>query len=53
MKTITCKQIEEEQRINRTSKLFGDLFPLYLEPVLYSLTSNLSSDYSGWVLAFL
>ena len=47
MTTITCKKIEEEQRANHTGKLFGDLFPLYLEPVIFSITSNLSRDYTG------
>jgi hypothetical protein len=47
MTIITCKKIEEEQRANHTGKLFGDLFPLSLEPVIFSITSNLSRDYSG------
>ena len=47
MTIITCKKIEEEQRANHTGELFGALFPLYLEPVIYSTASNLSRDYSG------
>ena len=47
MTTITCKQIEDGKRINHTAELFGTLFPLSLEPVIYSITSNLSREYTG------
>jgi hypothetical protein len=47
MTIITCKKIEEEQRANHTGKLFGARFPFTLEPTIYSITSNLSRDYTG------
>jgi hypothetical protein len=44
---ITCRQISNAQRVNHTANLFGPNFPLTLEPVIYSITSNLSSEYCG------
>jgi hypothetical protein len=44
---ITCKQISNAQRVNHTASVFGSCFPLTLEPVIYSITSNLSSEYCG------
>ena len=47
MTTITCKQIDDEQRANHTAELFGTLFPLSLEPAIYAITSNLPREYTG------
>lgn len=47
MTTITCKKIEDGERINHTAELFGARFPFALEPAIYSITSNLSREYTG------
>ena len=47
MNSITCKQIEDDQRILHTAKLFDIHFPMALEPVIYSITSNLAKEYCG------
>ena len=44
---ITCKQISNDQRVHHTASVFGPYFPLTLEPVIYSVTSNLSPEYCG------
>ena len=41
------KQIEETQRINHTAKLFGNNFPMILEPAIYAFAERLSVDYRG------
>lgn len=45
--TITRQQVSDKLRIQHTADLFGILFPLSIEPVIYSITSNIASDYKG------
>jgi hypothetical protein len=44
---ITCTLVPEERRIDVTAALFGIDFPMRLEPYVYSITENLSSEYRG------
>lgn len=44
---ITRLKVAVDQRINITADLFGAYFPLRLEPYVFSVTSQLSEDYSG------
>ncbi|OYY80603.1 MAG: antirestriction protein, partial [Methylophilales bacterium 16-45-9] len=45
--TITRQQINDKLRIQHTADLFGILFPLSIEPAVYSITSNIASEYNG------
>ena len=45
--TITRQQIVDKQRIQHTADLFGILFPLSIEPSIYSITSNIAMEYNG------
>ena len=47
MNIITSKQIEDNKRINHTAKLFGNNFPMILEPAIYSFAERLSVNYRG------
>ena len=47
MNIITSKQIEASQRINHTADLFGNTFPLILEPAIYTFAEQLSPTYCG------
>ena len=47
MNIITSKQIEETQRINYTANLFGNNFPMILEPTIYTFAERLSVNYRG------
>lgn len=44
---ITRLKVAVDQRINITADLFGAYFLLRLEPYVFSVTSQLSEDYSG------
>ena len=44
---ITCKQIDDKQRIQHAADLFGIHYPLNIEPAVYSITSNLAPEYKG------
>ena len=44
---ITRQEVAEDQRSNITADLFGAYYPLRLEPFIFSVTSQLSEDYSG------
>lgn len=44
---ITRHQIIDKLRIQHTADLFGILFPLSIEPTVYSFASNIASEYSG------
>ena len=44
---ITCQKINEKQRIQHTADLFGILFPLSIEPTVYSFASSIANEYNG------
>jgi len=44
---ITRQQVDDKQRIQHTADLFGIHYPLNIEPAVYSITSNLASEYRG------
>ena len=44
---ITRQLVPEGQRINVTAELFGNHFPLLLEPAVFNFAGRLSSDYHG------
>ena len=52
MNIITRQLVAEEQRTNVTADRFGIHFPLQLEPTIFALAANLSSDYVGGYWAF-
>jgi hypothetical protein len=39
--------LKEEQRINYPAYHFGDDFPFRIEPFIFNMAGNLSSDYTG------
>ena len=43
MKTL----VPNDQRLQQANALFGSSFPMQLEPLLYNLASNMSTDYDG------
>jgi hypothetical protein len=45
--TITRHQLEIDRRVSHTAALFGVHFPMQLEPYVYSVTSELASEYHG------
>lgn len=45
--TITRTLVPEKERLTTTEELFGMHFPLRLEPVIYSITQTMASDYHG------
>jgi hypothetical protein len=45
--TITRQHINEKQRIQHTADLFGILFPLSIEPTVYSFASSIATEYNG------
>ena len=47
MNIITSKRIEDIQRIHYAAKLFGNNFPMILEPAIYTFAERLSVDYRG------
>lgn len=44
---IARQRVAEDQRCTVTADHFGIHFPLQLEPTIFSLAANLSSDYVG------
>ena len=42
--TIHSTQLNEEERINFPAYHFGDNFPFRIEPYIYDMARNLSSD---------
>ena len=49
---ITRQRIATNQRISHTARLFGLNFPMRLEPAIFSIASNLSSEYDGGLWEF-
>lgn len=49
---ITRQLVAEQERINHTAKLFGLNFPMRLEPTIFNIAGNLSSDYYGGLWHF-
>jgi len=45
--TIIRLQVADKLRIQRTADLFGNRFPLNIEPAVYSIASNITSEYNG------
>ena len=44
---ITRQQVSDKQRIMYTADLFGIRFPLNIEPAVYSIASNIATEYNG------
>jgi hypothetical protein len=44
---ITRELVSNNQRIKHTADLFGILFPLNIEPAIYSVTGNIAHEYNG------
>ena len=44
---ITRLQVSDKNRIQHTAALFGIYYPFNIEPAVYSITSNLASEYRG------
>jgi len=49
---IARQRVAEDQRCSVTADRFGVHFPLQLEPTIFALAANLSSDYVGGYWAF-
>jgi len=47
MNIITSTLIEDNKRIDHTAKLFGNNFPMVLEPAIYTFAERLSVNYRG------
>ncbi|MDP2102106.1 MAG: antirestriction protein [Methylotenera sp.] len=45
--TITRLQVADKLRIQHTADLFGIRFPLNIEPAIYSIASNIATEYNG------
>lgn len=45
--TIIRLQVSDKLRIKHTADLFGIRFPLNIEPAVYSIASNMASEYNG------
>jgi hypothetical protein len=45
--TIYKIQLNETERLNYTATHFGDNFPFRIEPAVFNMARNLSSDYTG------
>lgn len=45
--TITRQLVADDQRITITAHIFGIHFPMRLEPYVFTVTSQLSSEYNG------
>jgi hypothetical protein len=50
--TITSELVTKERRANFVDALFGINFPLQLEPCIFLMASELSSNYRGGYWAF-
>ena len=44
---ITRQQVSDKLRIMHTANLFGIRFPLNIEPAVYSIASNIATEYNG------
>ena len=44
---ITRQQVSDKLRIMHTANLFGMRFPLNIEPAVYSIVSNIATEYNG------
>ncbi len=44
---VTSKVLSSNQRIKHTADLFGIRFPVNIEPAIYSIASNIASEYDG------
>ena len=44
---ITSQQVSDKHRIMHTANLFGIHFPLNIEPAIYSIASNIATEYNG------
>ena len=44
---ITRQQVSDKQRIMHTANLFGIRFSLNIEPAVYSIASNIATEYNG------
>lgn len=51
-RTITRKQLDENERIEYPAQIFGIQFPLNIEPTVYAMAGMLSADYDGGHWAF-
>lgn len=49
---VTRILVPDDQRLAVTADLFGIAYPLRLEPAIYSLTEQLTADYSGGYWSF-
>ncbi len=49
---IARQRVAEDQRCSVTADRFGVHFPLQLEPTIFALAANLSSDYVGGYWTF-
>lgn len=45
--SITCQLVPENERIQHTAALFGNHFPLKLEPFVFFMAGTLAEDYNG------
>lgn len=45
--SITKETVAEDRRTDHTADLFGEHFPLAIEPTIFSMASRLSKDYQG------
>ena len=44
---ITRQQVSDKQRIMHAANLFGIRFSLNIEPAVYSIASNIATEYNG------
>ena len=49
---ITCELVPEARRADFVDALFGINFPMQLQPLIFSVASELSADYGGGCWAF-
>lgn len=45
--TVTCVLVSTERRADHVERLFGEAYPLLLEPCVFQTASDLSADYRG------
>lgn len=45
--TITRQLVAEDQRLDITAKLFGNHFPLHLEPFVFFMADTICEEYNG------
>ena len=44
---VTRELVPEDQRMGVVQRLFGVYFPLRFEPIVFSITEKMTTDYSG------